>query len=234
MAQKLPVGRHIAQRRCTGERARRAVPMWVLTYALGVTGDPGSERPRIAVYCASRVGEDPAYARVASAIGSRIAELGADLVFGGGSIGLMGKVADAALDGGSHVIGVITEQLRDKEIAHHGSTELRIVADMPARKQQMYAAADAFCTLPGGIGTMEEFFEVLTWGYLGLHPKPMALVNTSGYYDPLLAFLDHAIDKGLCRPVVKELLVVGKDEQVVDQLVSATRDTAGEHRMGGI
>jgi hypothetical protein len=171
---------------------------------------------------------------VATAVGSRIAQLGADLVFGGGSIGLMGKVADAALDGGSHVIGVITEQLRDKEIAHRGSTELRIVADMPARKQQMYAAADAFCTLPGGIGTMEEFFEVLTWGYLGLHPKPMALVNSSGYYDPLLAFLDHAIVEGLCRPVVKELLLVGKDEDVVDQLVSAARGVAGTNRMEGI
>ncbi|MGI9579245.1 MAG: TIGR00730 family Rossman fold protein [Microthrixaceae bacterium] len=185
------------------------------------TGD--TQRPRIAVYCASRVGEDPAYAGVAAAVGSRIGDLGADLVFGGGSIGLMGVVADAALENGSHVIGVITQQLRDKEIAHQGSTELRIVADMPARKQQMYDAADAFCTLPGGIGTMEEFFEVLTWGYLGLHPKPMALVNVAGFYDPLLTFLDHAIDQGLCKPIVKELLLVGKDADVVDQLVSAAR-----------
>lgn len=175
------------------------------------------------MYCASRVGDDPAYADVAAAVGTRIGELGGDLVFGGGSIGLMGVVADAALSGGSHVIGVITEQLRDKEIAHEGSTELRIVPDMPARKQQMYDAADAFCTLPGGIGTMEEFFEVLTWGYLGLHPKPMALVNVSGYYDPLLTFLDQAIEHGMCKPVVKELLVVGKDADVVDQLVSAAR-----------
>lgn len=156
-------------------------------------------------------------------MGTRIGALGTDLVFGGGSIGLMGVVADSALEAGSHVIGVITEQLRDKEIAHEGSTELRIVADMPARKQQMYDAADAFCTLPGGIGTMEEFFEVLTWGYLGLHPKPMALVNVSGYYDPLLTFLDQAIERGMCKPVVKELLLVGKDAEVVDQLVSAAR-----------
>ncbi len=179
---------------------------------------PG-RRPRIAVYCASHLGHDPAFAATGTAIGRAIAERGADLVFGGGQIGLMGLVADAALEGGSNVIGVITEALSDKEIAHHGVTELRIVADMPARKQQMYAEADAFLTLPGGIGTMEEFFEVLTWGYLGLHPKPMGLVNVSNYYDPLLAFLDHSVEQGLVRSTLSELLVIGKDASVVDELL---------------
>ncbi len=197
-----------------------------LTYPAQVTDTQAGGRPRIAVYCASHRGEDPAYASVATQVGAAIADGGADLVFGGGSIGLMGLVADAALEGGSHVIGVITEQLRDKEIAHFDSTELRVVADMPARKQQMYAEADAFCTLPGGIGTMEEFFEVLTGGYLGLHPKPMALVNVSGYYDPLLRFLDQAVEQGLCRPVVRELLVVGEDATVVGQLLAAVRSDA--------
>lgn len=154
-------------------------------------------------------------------MGEAIAARGADLVFGGGSIGLMGVVADAALAGGSHVIGVITEQLLDREMAHRGVSELRITPDMPGRKQQMYAEADAFCTLPGGIGTMEEFFEVLTWGYLGLHPKPMGLVNVNGYYDPLLGFLDHAIDQGLLRPSVMELLVVGRDASVIDGLLES-------------
>lgn len=154
-------------------------------------------------------------------MGEAIAARGADLVFGGGSIGLMGVVADAALSGGSHVIGVITEALVGREMAHRGVTELRITADMPARKQQMYAEADAFCTLPGGIGTMEEFFEVLTWGYLGIHPKPMGLVNVNGFYDPLLGFLDHAIDQGLLRPSVMELLVVGRDAGVIDGLLSS-------------
>ena len=232
MDQKLPVVRQMAQRHC-GEPlrgpvwarngARRGAGRLLLTYAGQVTGATGTQRPRIAVYCASRLGSDPAYEEVAAEVGARIAAMDADLVFGGGSIGLMGVTADAALAGGSHVIGVITDQLRDKEIAHEGSTELRIVPDMPARKQQMYDAADAFCTLPGGIGTMEEFFEVLTWGYLGLHPKPMALVNTAGYYDPLLSFLDHAISEGLCKPVVRELLVIGKDADVIDQLVAQVR-----------
>jgi hypothetical protein len=175
----------------------------------------------VAVYCASHVGDDPAFVEVAHQVGTAIAAHGADLVFGGGQVGLMGVVADAALAGGSEAIGVITEQLRDAEIAHLGVTELRIVPDMPARKQQMYAEADAFCTLPGGIGTMEEFFEVLTWGYLGLHPKPMGLVNVSGYYDPLLTFLDRSIEHGLCRPSVRELLVVGEDAGVLDRLLDA-------------
>lgn len=173
------------------------------------------------MYCASRVGHDPAFAEVAHDVGEIIAARGADLVFGGGSIGLMGVLADAALAGGSHVIGVITEQLLEREVAHRGISELRITPDMPGRKQQMYAEADAFCTLPGGIGTMEEFFEVLTWGYLGLHPKPMGLVNVNGFYDPLLGFLDHAIDQGLLRPSVMELLVVGRDASVIDGLLES-------------
>lgn len=167
------------------------------------------------------MGNDPAFAEVAHDVGEIIAARGADLVFGGGSIGLMGVVADSALAGGSHVIGVITEALLDREVAHRGITELRITADMPGRKQQMYAEADAFCTLPGGIGTMEEFFEVLTWGYLGLHPKPMGLVNVNGFYDPLLGFLEQAIDKGLLKPTVMELLVVGPDAGVIDGLMDS-------------
>ncbi len=167
------------------------------------------------------MGHDKAFAEVAHEIGVALAARGADLVFGGGSIGLMGVVADAALDGGSHVIGVITEQLRDREVAHSGISDLRVVPDMPARKQVMFAEADAFCTLPGGIGTMEEFFEVLTWGYLGLHPKPMGLVNVNGYYGPLLAFLNHAIKEGLLKPEVLDLLVVGEDASVIGALMDA-------------
>lgn len=153
-------------------------------------------------------------------MGAHLARRGADLVFGGGHIGLMGVLADAVLEGGRQVTGVITEQLVDSEVAHLRVTDLRVVPDMPARKKLMYDAADAFLTLPGGIGTMEEFFEVLTWGYLGLHPKPMALLNVEGYYDPLLGFLDHAIGEGLCRPAVRELLIVEQDpEVVVDRLL---------------
>jgi len=184
-------------------------------------------RPRICVYCASRPGNDPAFAEAAHDLGTELGRRGLDLVFGGGSVGLMGVVADAAVAEGSHTIGVITELLVGREIAHDGVHDLRVVPDMPARKQEMYREADAFCTLPGGIGTMEEFFEVLTWGYLGLHPKPMGLVNTTGYYDPLLAFLDHAIDEGLCRPSVRDLLVVeAAPAAVLDRLA------AGLERLG--
>lgn len=171
------------------------------------------------MYCASRRGTDPEFARIAHRVGAEMAARGIDLVFGGGSIGLMGVVADAAIAGGSNAIGVITEALFDREVAHRGVSELRVVADMPARKKEMYELADAFLTMPGGIGTMEEFFEVLTWGYLGIHPKPMGLLNVSGYYDPLLAFLQHAIDQGLLKPTVLNLIAVGRDESILDDLV---------------
>jgi len=163
------------------------------------------------VYCASHVGDDPAYADAARRLGSELGRRGVDLVFGGGHVGLMGLVADGALAGGRHVIGVITEQLVDREIAHDGVTELLVVPDMPARKRVMYDAADAFMTLPGGLGTMEEFFEVLCWGYLGLHPRPMGLLNVAGYFDHLVAFIDGAVDHGLCNPRVRVLLRVGED-----------------------
>lgn len=176
--------------------------------------------PRVCIYCASHHGSRPAYGAAAAAVGEELGRRGVDLVFGGGQVGLMGVVADAALAAGRQVIGVITEQLKDQEVAHLSVTDLRIVADMPARKKVMYQEADAFLTLPGGIGTMEEFFEVLTWGYLGIHPKPMGLLNVEGYYDSLLAFLDHSIGEGLCKPIVRELLVVDDDaHRVLDRLL---------------
>jgi uncharacterized protein (TIGR00730 family) len=144
-------------------------------------------------------------------VGEELVKRKVDLIFGGGSIGLMGVVADAAATGGRQVIGVMTEALMDREIGHQGISDLRTVPDMPARKKMMYEEADAFLTLPGGIGTMEEFFEVLTWGYLGLHPKPMGLLNVAGYYDSLLAFLDEAIDREMLRPSVEDHLVVTDD-----------------------
>lgn len=177
----------------------------------------------MAVYCGSRMGNDPAFAEAAARIGTGLAERGADMVFGGGSVGLMGVAAKAATEAGSHVIGVITEQLLDKEVANHDIAELRVVSDMPARKAEMYLAADAFVTLPGGIGTMEEFFEVLTWRYLGLHPKPMGLLNTDGYYDPLLSFIDHSIEQGFGRASARELVVVGTDESLLDELLEMAR-----------
>ncbi len=180
--------------------------------------------PTLCVYCASRVGDDPAFAAAAVQVGLELSVRKVDLVFGGGSIGLMGIVADAASEGGRRVIGVMTERLKSKEIGHEGITDLRTVPDMPARKKMMYEEADAFLTLPGGIGTMEEFFEVLTWGYLGLHPKPMGLLNVSGYYDSLLAFFNNAIERGLLSPEVKDHLVIGDDVNAVLDAVLAGID----------
>ncbi len=193
--------------------------------SVDVTPEPPGARmtraPRLCVYCASHLGADPAFAESARALGRAMADRGVDLVFGGGHVGLMGLVADGALAGGRHVIGVITEQLVDKEIAHRGVDELVVVPDMPGRKRAMYDAADAFMTLPGGVGTMEEFFEVLCWGYLGLHPKPMGLLNVNGYYDPLIEFLDRSVEAELTRARARELLAVGGDPAALLDLLLA-------------
>jgi uncharacterized protein (TIGR00730 family) len=201
-----------------------------------VGGAGGSaDRPlRLCVYCASRFGDDPAFAATARTVGEELGRRGVDLVYGGGHVGLMGIVSDAALAAGRHVTGVITEQLVGREIAHEGVSELLVVPDMPARKQAMYATADAFLALPGGVGTMEELFEVLCWGYLGLHPKPMGLLNVSGYYDHLVAFLDQAVARGLARPRVRDLLAVGDDPvELLDRLLGPLADPAGGSDLPG-
>jgi len=172
------------------------------------------------VYCASSFGRDPAFEASARLVGEVMAHRGIDLVYGGGHVGLMGVVADAALTGGRHVMGVIPQNLMDAEVGHSGVSELVVVDDMPARKAAMFAAADAFLTLPGGVGTMEEMFEVLCWGYLGLHPKPMGLLNVEGYYDDLISFLERSVERGLTRRAAVELLIIDDDaERLVDRLV---------------
>ncbi len=133
------------------------------------------------------------------------------MVFGGGSTGLMGVVADAALAAGCHVLGVLPDQLAEREFAHTGLSELRMVADMTVRKKEMFDAADAIVTLPGGVGTMEELFEVLSWASLGLHPKPIGLLNVNRYYDHLLAFIESSIERGLTTAKVRGLLVDDDD-----------------------
>jgi uncharacterized protein (TIGR00730 family) len=153
-----------------------------------------------------------------------MASRGIDLVYGGGHIGLMGIVAGEVLSGGREVTGVITEHLIDREVAHHGLTELVIVADMPARKDAMFRRGDAFVALPGGVGTMEELFEVLCWRGLGLHPKPVGLLNVDGYYDHLVAFLDRAMSDDFLR---EQHLVVDDDvDRLLDGLLAAR---AAEH-----
>lgn len=178
---------------------------------------------RICVYCGSRVGADPAFESAARKLGEVLVDREVDLVFGGGNVGLMGVVADTVLAGGRHVIGVTPEGLVDDEFPHPGIQDLRIVEDMSVRKNVMMTEADAFVALPGGVGTMEEMFEVLTWAYLGLHPKPVGMLNVNAYYDHLIAFLDHSVDVGLTRRAARDLLLVDEDPgRLVDRLLGAT------------
>jgi uncharacterized protein (TIGR00730 family) len=164
----------------------------------------------ICVFCGSAPGRRPAYARAARALGAALAARDLGLVYGGGSIGLMGIVADAALAGGAEVLGVIPRALARREIAHHGLTRLEVVPSMHARKARMAALSDAFVAMPGGIGTLEELFEVLTWGYLGIHSKPTGLLDVGGYWQPLIRLLDHAVEEGFLRPAHRKLVVVDR------------------------
>jgi uncharacterized protein (TIGR00730 family) len=163
----------------------------------------------VAVYCGSSSGTRPQYVAAATELGLLLAERGIGVVYGGGEVGLMGEVANACLRGGGSVIGVITEALRDAEIGHAGLTRLEVVADMHTRKARMAELADACIALPGGFGTLEELFEILTWTQLGLHAMPVCLYNVAGFYDPLLAWADHAGDDGFIKREHVKLLQVG-------------------------
>jgi uncharacterized protein (TIGR00730 family) len=153
----------------------------------------------VCVFCGSSPGVDPGFVAAAEEVGRLLATQGRRLVYGGGRIGLMGAVADAALAHGGEVTGVIPRALVEKEVAHAGLTELRVVASMHDRKAAMADLADGFLALPGGIGTLEEFFEIWTWGQLGLHHKPFGLLNVAGFFDPLLAFLDQLAEQRFVR-----------------------------------
>jgi uncharacterized protein (TIGR00730 family) len=172
----------------------------------------------ICIYCGSATGTRPEYAEAARRVGRILADRGVGLVYGGGRVGLMGIVADAVLEGGGRVIGVIPDPLATAEVAHDGLTELHVVADMHQRKAMMADRADGFLTMPGGIGTFEEFFETLTWAALKLHQKPMGILNVAGYFDPMLALLDHAVNEGLLRAKHLGLLITSDDP---DELVAA-------------
>ena len=154
----------------------------------------------LCVFCGANPGVQPEYVAAGEALGRLLASRGIALVYGGGGIGMMGAVARAALGGGGRVIGVIPERLERKELAQKGLTELHVVGSMHERKAMMADRSDAFVALPGGYGTLEEFFEVLTWAQLGFHHKPVALMNTLGFFDPLYALLDHMVSEGFVRP----------------------------------
>jgi uncharacterized protein (TIGR00730 family) len=163
---------------------------------------------RVAVYCGSANGSNPAFRAEATALGKAIALAGLGLVYGGANVGLMGAVADAALAAGGEVIGILPDVLSGKEIAHTGLTALETVPTMHERKARMTELADAFLVLPGGYGTLDELMEAITWAQLGLHNKPCILINTAGYWNGLLAFLDSAVDAGFLKEENRQLLLV--------------------------
>jgi uncharacterized protein (TIGR00730 family) len=178
---------------------------------------------RLCVFCGSSPGIQPSYARVADELGWLLAERAIELVYGGGNLGLMGRIADACLSRGGRVIGVIPRALVEKEIAHRGLTELRVVESMHERKALMADLADAFAAMPGGYGTWDEFCEVLTWSQLGLQRKACGLLNVSGYYDPLLHMADRALEQGFLRKEHRELLLADTDPgRLLDRLATYT------------
>jgi uncharacterized protein (TIGR00730 family) len=163
---------------------------------------------RVCVFCGSKHGVRKEYTEAARAMGTALVAAGIDLVYGGGRIGLMGEVADAVLDAGGHVTGVIPERWSDREIAHDGVSDLRIVGSMHERKAMMYELSDGFVALPGGLGTLEELFEITTWSQIGLHTKPTGLLDVDGFYTPLVGFLDRLVTEGFVSERHRGLLRV--------------------------
>ena len=166
---------------------------------------------KFCVFCGSSTGMSPAYSRAAQDLGVSLVDHGLGLVYGGGNVGLMGVVADAVLGRGGEAIGVIPQALVDKELAHRGLTDLRIVHSMHDRKALMAELADGFIALPGGYGTLEEFCEIITWTQLGLHDKPFGLLNVERFYDPFLQQIEHAITEGFIRNDNRSLILVGNE-----------------------
>jgi uncharacterized protein (TIGR00730 family) len=177
---------------------------------------------RLAVYCGSSMGTDPAFAETARALGQEMAARGIGLVYGGGRLGLMGVVADAVLEAGGEVHGVIPQALVNLEVAHRGLTELHLVNTMHERKALMTDLTDAFVAIPGGIGTLDELFEAWSWNALGYHAKPFALLNVNGFWDGMIAFLDHVRDSGFMSPARRgQLLIAEEIGEVIDRLDAA-------------
>lgn len=174
----------------------------------------------VTVFCGSNPGTDPAYAEAARDLGTVLAARGIGLVYGGGRVGLMGVVADAVLAAGGTVTGVIPRDLWDKEVGHRGLTELVVVGSMHERKLTMADRSDGFVAMPGGVGTFEELFEVLTWTQLGIHDKPVGVLDVAGFYRPLLAFLDTAVTAGFLREGHRDLLLTAEDPAALLDLLA--------------
>ena len=185
---------------------------------------------RLAVYCGSSMGADPAFADTARRLGEEMARRGIELVYGGGRLGLMGVVADAVLEGGGKAYGVIPQALTDLEVAHRGLTELFTVTSMHERKAKRTELTDAFVALPGGIGTFDELFEAWTWNALGYHAKQFALLNVNGFWDGMIGFLDGVTANGFMSPARRAQLLVGESiDEAIDLLDSA--QGASERKM---
>jgi uncharacterized protein (TIGR00730 family) len=183
----------------------------------------------LCVYCGSRPGQDPAFVAAAQAVGREIGRRGWQLVYGGGHVGLMGTVADATLAAGGQAVGIIPRKLMDREVGHRGLTELVVVETMHERKRIMAERADAFIALPGGIGTMEELFEVWTWRQIGYHDQPVGLLNVSGYYDALLSFLHTMTDAGFLGEAQRQVLCTDDDAgRLLDRLASQALRARGQ------
>jgi uncharacterized protein (TIGR00730 family) len=166
------------------------------------------ELSSICVFCGSNAGANPAYLQAAEVVGRGLAQRGVRVVYGGATVGMMGALADATRGAGGEVVGVIPQSIFDREIGHTGLDDLRVVGSMHERKALMAELSDAFIALPGGIGTLEELFEVYTWAQLGIHAKPLGLLDVAGYFQPLVAFLDHAVQERFLRPEMRTLLAV--------------------------
>ena len=177
----------------------------------------------VCVFCGSSAPADPRYRDAARGLGALVARRGIDLVYGGGSVGLMGELADAALDAGGRVIGVIPAGLFAREINHTGLTELHEVTSMHERKQLMYDRSDGFIALPGGLGTLEDLAEVTTWSQLGLHSKPVVLLDVGGFWEPLIAQLDRMVDVGLLKPPGRDLIQRSQSAEEALGLLAAAR-----------
>lgn len=187
---------------------------------------------RICVYSASSPGHNPKITAATRELGERFVAEGIELVYGGGSVGLMGLIADTVMAGGGAVTGVIPTQLFPKEIAHHGLSRLVEVSSMHERKTTMFELAHAFIALPGGFGTLEEIAEITTWAQLGIHDKPIGLLNIDGYYDPLLAWLDRATSEGLLAPKNRTLLVDASDPAAMLEALRAYAPSRGRKWLG--
>jgi uncharacterized protein (TIGR00730 family) len=176
---------------------------------------------RICVFCGTNPGSRPIYGSAARELGRALAEQDIELVYGGASVGIMGELADSVQEHGGHVTGIIPQQLMEKEAAHTGIRNLIVVASMHQRKSQMADMSDGFIALPGGIGTLEGFLEVLTWGQLGIHAKPAAILNVEGYFDQLTGFLDHAVQEGFLTDTHRHAIIV---ESRPDRLLGLMRE----------